>query len=659
MKAFYQWNLLDQPLILDSEILDYFIKSQVVNLFMVAAISFILIFQRKSFLISLLFLLSFVSLIASSVNQIFLSMNFILSLIVIAAILFGYWKKILNTEPEIGNADKSIYLFSFFVIYFLCSILKLYAVTTPVPNQIPISHSDQIFYSLTSSLIDHYKLEITPPYANNIIVGSKQSFWFYHYFEIYLIILIKRISSLPYFYIYQFIIWPFFHALGVLVSIHILIKSFKLHTIVALVLVLSVLLTLRFNLIDEYLFSMLHISTKGNSFFQNYGNSHFLSYWSGLKHALSLISILPVIYFGLERRYLQLSIAFVFALAVTPVNAPILFVFLGSLFLYKHSLFPIIAKSSIVVILFAILWLSSSFKLGLLNTVNFVFENNYWAILPIALICMFNYRTISIPYRIGVVTWILFPFIFINHKILFNLFLLPNLILIGYFIWKEKIKVRLLFVLVATSLFCLSKIAAKVNFESAQIFNNYSQLIILLLLGAFLYAKEGFKISLFLASVVVFFICIIGLPAIFYDAKIPMRYEEYSKDIELDPSKLYKALSISEFAEPPYLFRSTLGDGIITKNNNFIYFAVGFEFIKPAVLTNLIKDLRILKDDYFFVNRNTLDPSSYFKFVDQGLVDIIMVEDKPQFQSHVAYYQSRAKTIVQEKNRGYSIFIFR
>jgi hypothetical protein len=164
----------------------------------------------------------------------------------------------------------------------------------------------------------------------------------YHYFENWPAVLAKAISGQLGYFVFNLFLIPFLSAILLFQNRQLLLKHFKVLPMYAFLVPLAVFTTLRFTLVDEWVFDILRsigIQTAYSKFifFQNLGWWHFFSYLYGLKLLVSGIFISPILYHFLQRNFKVLCTYVALLPLASLIYIPLAMVTIGGAVLQKIS----------------------------------------------------------------------------------------------------------------------------------------------------------------------------------------------------------------------------------------------------------------------------------------------------------------------------------
>lgn len=589
-------------------------------------------------------------------------------------LVFLFWHSDLKLN---FNLQFSLFNWLIIGVFHLFWVLQVWPICDFQNNSFRLTHHDDYSYINLVNLIQQTGEEGLFTELNRVVHGLDGNYHFYHYFEFYLICLIQKIGGLANYQNYHFFLVPVLQVLAFSQFVKFVRIKTQLSPWVLFAFSLFLFTSLRYTCVDEWVNSILKWSYFKGVFFQNYSYPHPLSFFFGYKLCLAFLFVLPVLE-SLEKKHLLRSLFFVGLSSV--VSLALMPFVLGSFLLYLFSKFinPKLAFYLAFASLFCSLTLfwSPGFSVEFLPSqvsgriqklVNLFFENYYLVISAAAIVLIFGSRLQRKELLVGIP---LFPLVYLAHGLLFKIFLLYLIFLVGYFLSRCHQRPAWSFVFkpqnsVMMGLFAIVPVFSGIA-DFGQIFFN---LVLLLLLVFLLDCVSTSKIKLSDSVGSIFFgmFLLLNLPAIRFDRSMPLKDQRIPNLDYFQPTSSngpIRILSVARYKHLPYLYHDIVGNALLNRFNHVFISPGGLEFLDSSGIENVKNSGHwpyIQRIPYFeFIQSHPAPPAvSLRNYVNEFSIDAVCVENDTLFSEYVSLIQPMIKRRIRVEDGNYQILLLK
>jgi hypothetical protein len=578
-------------------------------------------------------------------------------------------------RPQINKIDNGIpLLIGVFLIYSTLFWLRVWLhYDTSNQNWFCIHHDDYSYIQQTNLLAltgkeSHFYELIRAHFGLDFVYKP------YHYPEFYLIILLKKLFGGSTY-------------LWLQIGIKSLLAVTALHALYAYaqskqkgaywwwILVISALFfTLRYIIPDDFLRDIIPGRYAKSVFFQNYYGVHPLSYFRGYKVALAIIYVLPV-YFLVQQKSFIAAILFSMAASIVSVGLLPICMIMVAWALAKQWFTKYWVLSGVVLFTVGSLsfkYYTSAQKTSLLAFLNNewqfifnqIFEHHFWQIFFVAIaLLMLGVKGIR---RVYAILLCLFPLIYVQYNILFKIFSLLALSGVLYYELRQKddeksIFNNALFWGMALLYGCLPYVAHIAN--TGQVYTNVLFLFVCVVCIDVLqlHTFANAKIVAVFASI---YIVVMALPALIYDAKVPLHSEVIPNKVTsfIGRSGQYvNALSLSTYPHSPHIDHDQLGNGLLNVSDKVVVTLGGIEMLsnKDSIL---IKNIgyggfldRLPYTEWLRKKRYT-ELNGLIPFIQQYNIKMVLLENSNELEKTYNILQDYFHQKEEVEGMGYTIF---
>jgi hypothetical protein len=567
--------------------------------------------------------------------------------------------------------------FIFGAVFFL---LKIFVLFDSEKNSFYCTFHDDYSYL---SQINLLKSEGRESHFSELIRSSfnlEFQYKIYHLIEFYFVLFFKGIFGGTTYHWFHFFLKPILNVFAILSLGSFISSRYPRKGSAILIILISALFysTLRFNLVDDFIYQLFKFDFLKGVFFQNYYFPAPLSYHVSYKISLSFIFLIPVFFIWIKNQKGLLSLIAVSALcgitsiAFIPFCALLFFCSVSTIFILKDKTVIGIWLAVLFMILCKVLifiyqgndglarFVFSSFFTGF----NLVFENFYWHFFYFSLFVLVFTRASNVK-KSAAFTLLLFPCIYIFPSILFKFYALLIFSFLFYFIFRRSAFTRNVFLSKIVPIFIF--LYYIVSFfpgiaNLSQVYSNVLFLIICLVLLEFVFCIN-IKLQFLSHFLAIAFLLTINIPAIVYDNKTPLHREAIPENFFTDPivnGNVINVLSVSEYFGAPYIDQYQLGQGLCNRLDNLAISMGGLENLDSASIhsfhqTGHFNSLR----RFPAYQELCIQKLSIGQFLRKCKIKLVLVENKVPLKPYLTTLKPLCKRVYHEPERDYFILVLR